>query len=381
DPSTTLDPTTFPGGPTSDPNDPCDPIGINTTDTDGDGLTDCEETTGIDDPSTTAVPTGTSDPNDSCDPVGLNTDDTDGDGVLDCTEISEGTNPNDPCDFNDGSVTETQSDPFLSSDCDGDGVTNGDEISDGTDPFNNCEFIIDNVTLPQSTEFFNGDCDMDNVPNGVEFPLGDTDGDGMPNWLDPDDDNDGIDTINEDYDDVDIEDGDVDPTGNDDPTDNDSDGDGIPDYLDVDDDGDGILTINEGPDPNGDGIGFGDDAIDSDGDGLPDYLETQNVSPSEDDIEVYNAVTPNGDNDNDVFVIRNIELYPDNTVEIYNRWGVLVYETKGYGQNDNYFKGESNGRVTIKVGEQLPVGTYFYILNYNNGTEDKSRAGYLYIQR
>ncbi len=46
--------TTYGPGP-FDPNDPCDPIGINTTDTDGDGLTDCEETTGIDDPSTPEI--------------------------------------------------------------------------------------------------------------------------------------------------------------------------------------------------------------------------------------------------------------------------------------------------------------------------------------
>ncbi|WP_165453958.1 Ig-like domain-containing protein, partial [Hyunsoonleella flava] len=89
DPSTPDDPTTFPGGPTSDPNDPCDPIGINTTDSDGDGLTDCEETTGIDDPSTpddpTTFPGGpTSDPNDPCDPIGINTTDSDGDGLTDC---------------------------------------------------------------------------------------------------------------------------------------------------------------------------------------------------------------------------------------------------------------------------------------------------------
>ena len=58
DPSTDLDPGDFgvtPDNP-SDPNDPCDPIGIDTTDTDGDGLTDCEETTGIDDPSTDLDP-------------------------------------------------------------------------------------------------------------------------------------------------------------------------------------------------------------------------------------------------------------------------------------------------------------------------------------
>ncbi|OIQ23078.1 gliding motility-associated C-terminal domain-containing protein, partial [Lacinutrix sp. MedPE-SW] len=307
--------------------------------------------------------------------------DSDGDGVLDSVEVLNGTDPLDPCDYNTEDITEVQSEPFLSTDCDGDGVTNEDELLDGTNPLENCDFVTTSVTLPQSLEFFNGDCDNDNVPNGIEFPLGDTDGDGTPNWLDTDDDNDGVDTINEDYADVDLEDGEVDPTGNGDPTDNDTDGDGTPDYLDVDDDGDGILTTNESPDPNNDGIGFGGDAVDSDGDGLPDYLDINNASPSEDDLEVFNAVTPNGDGDNDVFIIRNIELYPNNTLEIYNRWGVIVYSTDGYGQNGNYFKGESNGRVTIREEKQLPVGTYFYVLKYNNGTEDKSRAGYLYIQR
>ena len=48
-------------------------------------LTDCEETTGIDDPSTPLDPTtfgaGPFDPNDPCDPIGINTTDTDGDGL------------------------------------------------------------------------------------------------------------------------------------------------------------------------------------------------------------------------------------------------------------------------------------------------------------
>jgi gliding motility-associated-like protein len=95
---------------TTNPNDPCDPIGLITTDTDGDGLTDCEETTGVDDPSTPAVPNGTTNPNNPCDPIGLITTDTDGDGLTDCEEttgvddpttpaVPNGTtNPNDPCD-------------------------------------------------------------------------------------------------------------------------------------------------------------------------------------------------------------------------------------------------------------------------------------------
>lgn len=53
--------------------------------------------------------------------------------------------------------------------------------------------------------------------------------------------------------------------------DDDTDGDGIPNYLDPDDDGDNVLTKDENPDPNGDGVL--DDAQDTDGDGIPDYLD------------------------------------------------------------------------------------------------------------
>ena len=53
--------------------------------------------------------------------------------------------------------------------------------------------------------------------------------------------------------------------------DDDTDGDGIPDYIDADDDGDNILTKDEKPDPNGDGNLS--DAQDTDADGIPDYLD------------------------------------------------------------------------------------------------------------
>jgi gliding motility-associated-like protein len=105
-------------------------------------------------------------------------------------------------------------------------------------------------------------------------------------------------------------------------------------------------------------------------------------SPIDDGVEIFNSVSPNGDGDNDVFVIRNIENYPSNTVSIYNRWGVLVYEVDGYGQNDKVFKGISEGRVTVQQSEELPEGTYFYILRYVNFVgEEKQRSGYLYIKR
>ncbi|MFG6686129.1 hypothetical protein ACGK9U_06080 [Mariniflexile sp. HNIBRBA6329] len=73
------------------------------------------------------------------------------------------------------------------------------------------------------------------------------------------DDNDGIPAALEDV------------NGNGDLTDDDTDGDGIPNYLDEDDDGDNVLTKNEKPDPNGDGNLS--DALDTDGDGIPNYLD------------------------------------------------------------------------------------------------------------
>lgn len=93
-------------------------------------------------------------------------------------------------------------------------------------------------------------------------------------------------------------------------------------------------------------------------------------------------MTPNGDGLNDVFVISGIQNYPRNTVRIYNRWGVEVYGTEGYGQNDNFFRGISEGRSTINGDEKLPVGTYYYVLEYVDDNEATQKlAGPLYINR
>lgn len=102
----------------------------------------------------------------------------------------------------------------------------------------------------------------------------------------------------------------------------------------------------------------------------------------EDDIEIYNSISPNGDGVNDELIIRNIDFYPNNTLEIYNRWGVLVYQADGYGQKDVVFKGLSDGRTTINRNEELPEGTYFYTLIYVNSKGiQRQKAGYLYIKQ
>ena len=54
-------------------------------------------------------------------------------------------------------------------------------------------------------------------------------------------------------------------------------------------------------------------------------------------------------------------------MQIFNRWGVLVYETVGYGGSsgsENVFRGISEGRVTIAESKELPTGTYYYVLKF-----------------
>ncbi|MGG5578732.1 gliding motility-associated C-terminal domain-containing protein, partial [Myroides sp. C15-4] len=86
------------------------------------------------------------------------------------------------------------------------------------------------------------------------------------------------------------------------------------------------------------------------------------------DIVIYNLVTPDGDGKNDYFIIDNIKNYPNNKVEIFNRWGSRVYETRGYDpQGDgssNVFRGYSEGKATIDKGSKLPSGTYYYVITY-----------------
>lgn len=97
------------------------------------------------------------------------------------------------------------------------------------------------------------------------------------------------------------------------------------------------------------------------------------------DLIVYDAISPNGDGINDSFHIKGIDKYPDNRVEIYNRWGIKVFDASSYNESSVMFKGYSDGRGTVKKGEGLPAGTYFYILKYKKENEMIEKAGYLYI--
>ncbi|MFO7745784.1 MAG: SdrD B-like domain-containing protein [Psychroflexus sp.] len=100
-----------------------------------------------------------------------------------------------------------------------------------------------------------------------------------------------------------------------------------------------------------------------------------------DDIEIFNAVGSEENIINDFFFIKGIENYPENSVQIFNRQGVKVFDVEGYGQNESkLFTGFSDGNITIQKDKRLPTGTYFYILNYINKVGDPVRRnGYLHL--
>ena len=77
-------------------------------------------------------------------------------------------------------------------------------------------------------------------------------------------------------------------------------------------------------------------------------------------LVVYNGVTPNGDGHNDYFRIENIEQYSGNLVLIFNRWGQKLAEINDYNNTNNFWAG---------TDQQVPSGTYYYVIDLKNGSE------------
>lgn len=94
------------------------------------------------------------------------------------------------------------------------------------------------------------------------------------------------------------------------------------------------------------------------------------------EVNPFNGISRNGDSANDRFRIGCIEDYPDNIVKIFNRAGTQVFEAEGYDNQSKYFDGASNKGISV-MGNNLPDGTYFYVIDKRDGT--KPLAGYLEI--
>ncbi|WP_341926905.1 hypothetical protein [Nocardioides psychrotolerans] len=211
------------------------------TDTDGDGLTDTEETTGSQNP----FPNPATNPNDA---------DSDNDGINDGTETDIGTNPND-------------------ADTDDDGLLDGQETTGSENDF-----------PTPATNPLDPDSDNDGLTDGQETSGSENDafGNEPTNPNSPDTDGDGLTDTEE------VTGSENDANGNapTDPNTADTDGDGI-------DDGD---EIDGGTDPN-DPLDPGVPVVDTDGDGLSDTEETTGSENDDYGNEPTNATDPDSDDD------------------------------------------------------------------------------------
>ncbi|MBT8282649.1 MAG: gliding motility-associated C-terminal domain-containing protein [Muriicola sp.] len=114
---------------------------------------------------------------------------------------------------------------------------------------------------------------------------------------------------------------------------------------------------------------------------VPSDYEILTIGGNDDRLETYSTIdldnyfmTPNGDGANDELILDGIDESPNNMLEIFNRYGVLVYSKANYQNN---FDGQSNREGAIERGSGLSSGIYFYILTMHDLRQ--KHQGYLYI--
>ena len=212
----------------------------------------------------------------------------------------------------------------------------------------NCNDLGTNTVILTVTDFSGNTATATAIVTVVTNDI-DTDFDGIKNNCDDDDDNDGV---------LDVNDNCILQFN---PDQNDFDEDGLGNACDDDDDNDGVIDTQDNCQ-----FGYNPFQEDRDNDGIGDLCDVIEINPSE-------AITPNGDGINDTWIIHNIENHPNNTVKVYNRWGDLVFNARGYRNEWNgYYKNRE---------QSLPDGSsYYYQIDLDgNGTVD--HEGWLYITR
>jgi gliding motility-associated-like protein len=85
------------------------------------------------------------------------------------------------------------------------------------------------------------------------------------------------------------------------------------------------------------------------------------LTPGNQQIEANNVLSPNGDGVNDIWVVKNIAFYSNNTVTVYDKVGQVVYSKKNY----------ANDWAGTYKGSTLNEGTYYYTINLGNGENVK----------
>nr|WP_315239713.1 HYR domain-containing protein [uncultured Flavobacterium sp.] len=118
--------------------------------------------------------------------------------------------------------------------------------------------------------------------------------------------------------------------------------------------------------------------INEDGCDIEDSVTVSVISNEKDNTKY--GISPNNDGINDFWSIDGIENFPENKVSIYNSWGDLVFQTKGYNNSTNFFTGKANKSTNLGANE-LPEGTYFFEINVDKPNHFKKLKGYLVLKR
>jgi gliding motility-associated-like protein len=305
--------------------------------------------------------------------INLGTDpfnpDSDGDGVLDGTEVADGSNPSDPCSLvlasqtvavsstwgaldcdNDGLTNDQEvtagTNPF-NPDSDGDGVLDGTEVADGTNPTDPCSLIFANQNTTPTSAWENLDCDNDGLTNGTEVDLGS------------------------------------------DPNNPDTDGDGVPDNTEVQEGTNPANPCDYNLASQTMATSAAWASLDCDGDGVTNGTEDANGNDPTDPcdpfvegtncdliIEVPEAFSPDGDGVNETLIIEGLENIDGVSITIFNRWGNEVFSANPY---NNDWNGTSQSNLNVG-GDELPTGTYFYILDTQTSKYGVLK-GYIYLKR
>jgi len=93
------------------------------------------------------------------------------------------------------------------------------------------------------------------------------------------------------------------------------------------------------------------------------------------EMDVVKVITPNGDGDNDILIIREIERYPENSVRIFNRQGQQLFHIDNYNNRDRAFEGRDSSR------RLLESGTYFFKLEWVQDGKKMDQSGWFYLKK
>jgi gliding motility-associated-like protein len=91
------------------------------------------------------------------------------------------------------------------------------------------------------------------------------------------------------------------------------------------------------------------------------------ASKTGDALTFFNGFSPDGDGKNDRWLIKNIDLFPDNELTVYNRWGDEVFKEKGYSSTNAW------------DGSNMNQGTYFYVLKVTINDTQELYKGFITI--